>query len=84
MPALTVDENASMIAELERVKDFAIGRESISRIVLKKPGSWGIGLGKIAVTQESGPEIRIVLRHPIAYDRLDQLIRAFAPELVSW
>jgi hypothetical protein len=83
MPSLSEDENAKLIAELERVKDFELAKDQIKRIELKRPGSYGIGFGRITIKALDGTSRSIQLRHPIAFDRLVQLSQAFAPELVG-
>jgi hypothetical protein len=82
MPTLSEDENAKLIAELDRVKDFDVAKDQIKQIELKNPGSWGVGLGRIKIVPLIGSSRSIVLRSRIAYDRLDQLTQAFSPELV--
>jgi hypothetical protein len=81
MPELSSEENAKIIDELDRVKDFALAKDQIRRIELKKPGPWGIGFGRIRIEPLSGSSISIQLRHSIAYDRLVQLRLAFSPEM---
>ena len=83
MPKLSADENAKVIAELDRVKDFDLAKEQIRQIELKSPGSFGIGFGHIKVVPQQGGSRRIVLRNRIAYDRLVQLTRAFSLELLK-
>jgi hypothetical protein len=83
MPALSSNENARLIHELDRVKDFVLSKDQIRRIELKKPGPLGIGFGRIRIDPISGSSTSIQLRHPIAYDRLVQLTQAFSPDLVS-
>ena len=83
MPKLSADENARVIAELDRVKDFDLAKEQIRQIELKSPGSFGIGFGHIKVVPQQGGSRRIVLRSRIAYDRLVQLTQAFSLELLK-
>jgi len=83
MPSLSADENTKLIGELERVKDFELAKDQVKRIELKKPGSYGIGFGRITVVPDTGRSISIQLRHRVAYDRLMQLTKAFSPELVA-
>lgn len=81
MPTLAPKDNAEVIDELDRVKDFQLAKDQIRRIELKKPGLFGLGrMNVVPVTQRS---ISIQLRHPIAYDRLFQLTQAFGPELLN-
>jgi hypothetical protein len=82
MPSLGADENEKLIDQLERVKDFELAKNQIKRIELKKPGSYGFGFGRITVVPDAGRSISIQLRHPVVYDRLVQLIKAFGPDLV--
>ena len=82
MPTLADDENARLIAELERVKDFDLAKDQIRQIVIKRPGWYGIGFGRIKIVPLAGEPRSIQLRHPIAYDRLIQLTQVFSPELV--
>ena len=83
MPSLSGEENERLIGELERVKDFELAKDQIKRIELKKPGPWGIGFGRITIRALDGSSRSIQLRHPVAYDRLVQLTKAFSPELVA-
>src|SRR5207302_3015249 len=82
MPSLPADENDKLIERLERVKDFELAKDQIKRIELKRPGSYGIGFGRITVVPDTGHSISIQLRHPVAYDRLVQLTQAFSPDVV--
>lgn len=82
MPSLSEDENAKLIAELDRVKDFDLAKDQIKLIELKNAGSYGVGLGRIKIVPLSGSSRSIQLRSRIAYDRLVQLTRAFSPELL--
>lgn len=82
MPSLPADENDKLIERLERVKDFELAKGQIKRIELKRPGSYGIGFGRITVVPDTGHSISIQLRHPVAYDRLVQLTQAFSPDVV--
>ena len=82
MPTLTEDENAKLIAELEQVKDFDLAKDQIKQIVIKRPGWYGIGFGRIKIVPLTGKPRSIQLRHPIAYDRLTQLTQVFSPQLV--
>lgn len=83
MPNLPEDENAKVIAELDRVKDFELAKEQIKQIELKNAGSWGVGLGRMTIVPVSGSSRSILLRSRIAYDRLVELTRAFSPELLK-
>jgi len=83
MPSLSDDENARVIGELERVKDFELAKEQIQAIELKKPGRLRIGFGRVSIVPINGKTLSIQLRHPIAYDRLVQLTQAFSPDLVQ-
>src|SRR3989442_12226103 len=80
MPSLSADENDKLIERLERVKDFELAKDQIKRIELKRPGSYGIGFGRITVVPDTGRSISIQLRHPVAYDRLLQLAHWDSPE----
>jgi len=82
MPKLSEDQNARVIAELDRVKDFDLAKEEIKQIELKSPGYLGIGFGHIKIVAQQGGSRRIVLRSRIAYDRLVQLTQAFSLELL--
>ena len=81
MPQLSPEESAKTITDLERMKEFEMERNQISRIELKKPGL--LGTGHIVITPKEGRPEKISLRHRIAYDRLMTLTQAFSPELVS-
>lgn len=82
MPSLSSDENARILGELARVKDFEQAKEQIKAIELKKPGPLGIGFGRVSIVPINGQAITVQLRHPVAYDRLVLLAQAFGPELV--
>lgn len=81
MPSLSSEESARVIAELDRVKDFEMGRDSIRSIEIKKPGR--LTSGHVKITPNDGSSFKITLRHRIAYDRLVTLTQAFKPEIVS-
>ena len=81
MPKLSLEESAKTITDLERMKEFEIEKDQISRIELKKPGL--LGTGHIVITPKEGKPEKITLRHRIAYDRLMTLTQAFSPELAS-
>jgi len=80
MPKLSSEESAETIIDLERMKEFEIEKDQISRIELKRPGLLGTGL--IVITPKEGKPEKITLRHRIAYDRLITLTKAFSPEVV--
>lgn len=82
MPVLTPEQNATVIAELERAKQYELAKDQIRSIELKKPGFWGMGLGRATIHPVQGASISYTLRSVIAYDRLVQLTQAFGPELV--
>src|SRR5256712_10619825 len=75
MPKLSSEESAKTITDLERMKEFEIEKDRISRIELKKPGL--LGTGHIVITPKEGKPEKITLRHRIAYDRLITLTKAF-------
>lgn len=79
MPRLSPEENAQTIAWLDSMKAFAIGKPEIRQVELKRPG---LGTGHMTVVPNVGAPLVIKLRHATAYDRLVQLMQAFAPELV--
>ena len=80
MPLLSPEESAKTITDLERMKEFEIEKDQISRIELKKPGL--LGTGHIVITPKEGKPEKITLRHRIAYDRLITLTKVFSPEVV--
>ncbi len=79
MPNLSPEESAKVIDDLDRIKEFDIGKDQIRRIELKKPG---LAVGHMKITPNQGDSITIKLRHRTAYDRLQQLTQAFSPEVV--
>src|SRR3989442_3704421 len=81
MPKLSSEESAKTITDLERMREFEIEKNQISRIELKRPGL--LGTGHIVITPKEGKPEKIILRHRIAYDRLMTLTRTFSPEIVS-
>ena len=80
MPQLSPEESAKTITDLDRMKEFEMEKDQISRIELKKPGL--LGTGHIVITPKEGKPEKITLRHRIAYDRLITLTQAFNPEVV--
>jgi hypothetical protein len=80
MPLLSSEESAKTITDLERMKEFEIEKDQISRIELKKPGL--LGTGHIVITPKEGKREKITLRHRIAYDKLITLTKVFSPEVV--
>lgn len=81
MPNLSQEESAKVIANLDRVKDFAMGKEQIQSIELKRPGL--LSSGHIVIHSNNGASVKIALRHKIAYDRLMQITTVFSPGIVS-
>src|SRR5437667_2950522 len=81
MPKLSSEESAKTITDLERMKEFEIEKDQISRMELKKPGL--LGTGHIVIMPKEGKPEKITLRHRIAYDRLMTLTQAFSPELAN-
>ncbi len=81
MPKLSPEDSAKTIMELERMEDFEMERDQISRIEVKKPGLRRSGL--IVIHPSEGEPVEISLRNQIAYHRLVQLTRAFDPKIVS-
>lgn len=81
MPSLSPEESARVIEELDRIKEFDMGKDQIRRIEIKKPGL--LGSGHLEITPNNGKPVKITLRHRIAYDRLMTLTQAFSPEIVS-
>ncbi len=79
MPNLSPEESTKVIEDLDRIKEFDIGKDQIRLIELKKPG---LGVGHMTITPNQGDSITIKLRHRTAYDRLVQLTQAFRPEVV--
>ncbi len=80
MPQLSSEDSAKTITDLDRIKDFEMEKDRISRIELKKPGMFGSG--HIVITPKEGKTEKITLRHRMAYDRLLTLTQAFSPEIV--
>jgi hypothetical protein len=80
MPQLSPKESAETISDLERMKEFEMEKDQISRIELKKPGI--LGTGHIVITPKDGKPEKITLRYRIAYGRLMTLTQAFSPEVV--
>ena len=83
MPELTPEENATVIGELERAKQYELAKGQIQRIELKNPGPLMLWLGRATVRPVQGSSINYVLRSPIAYERLVQLTKAFDPGLLA-
>jgi hypothetical protein len=80
MPHLSPEERAKTIMDLERMKEFEMEKDQISRIELK-PGL--LGTGHIVIARKDGKQENITLAHRIAYDKLLTLTQAFSPELVN-
>ncbi len=81
MPKLSQEESDRVIAMLERMKDFDLFKEQISRIELHKVGL--LATGHLVIVPAQGNPVKITLRHRTAYDRLSSLMQSFGPELVS-
>src|SRR5438552_16994416 len=77
MPVLTPEQSTTVISELERAKQYELAKDQVRRIELKKPGLWGMWLGRARTKPVEGPSIRYTLRTVIAYHRLVQLTPAF-------
>ena len=81
MPKLSQEENDKVIGMLEGMKEFDLLKEQIRRIELHKVGF--IASGHLVVVPTEGSPVKITLKDRTAYDRLDSLMQAFGPELVS-
>jgi hypothetical protein len=81
MPHLSPEESAKTVTDLERMKEFEMEKDQISRIELRKPGMFGTG--HIVIAPKAGKPEKITIRHRIAFDRLMTLTQAFSPELVK-
>jgi len=64
MPQLSPKESAKTISDLERMKEFEMEKDQISRVELKKPGL--PGMGHIVITPKDGKPEKITLRYRIA------------------
>ena len=82
MPALTPEETATVIGELERAREYELSKAQVRNIELTKGGPMMLWLGRATVQPVEGKAVRYALRSPVAYERLSQLTRAFARELV--
>jgi hypothetical protein len=82
MPALSPEETATVIGELERARQYELAKAQVRSIELSKGGPLMLWLGHITVQPAERKPVRYALRDPIAFERLSQLTRAFAPELV--
>jgi len=57
MPQLSPEESAKTITDLERMKEFEMEKDQISRIELKKSGMFGIGpYRNYAESRETGED----------------------------
>ncbi len=81
MPKLSPEESAQTIMDLDRMRDFELEKNQISRLEVKKPSL--LGSGHFIIYPNDGKTVKITLRHRTAYDRLVQLTQAFGPEIVS-
>src|SRR2546421_10818963 len=50
MPKLSSEDSAMLITDLERMKEFEIEKDQISRLELMKPGILGTGLFELTTT----------------------------------
>ncbi len=82
MPKLSPEENIKIIEGLDTKKEFEVTKDQISRIELKKPGMLSTG-GHIAITQKTGEEVKISIRHRIGYERLRDVMQVFYPEALN-
>ncbi len=81
MPKLSPDDSNRVIQELDQKKEFALHKDEISQIEIKKPGL--LSTGRMIITSKAGEKTHISLRYRVAFERLRDLMRAFYPEVVK-
>jgi hypothetical protein len=79
--ALTKDEGDKEIADLDKRKDFEIGRENISQIEIKKPGTFK--WGHIKIRPRSGKDITIDMNGQKEFEYMKTLMNSFLPEAIK-
>ena len=80
MPKLSPDDSNRIIQELDQKKEFALHKEEISQIEIKKPRL--LSTGRMIITSKAGEKTHISLRYRVAFERLRDLMKTFYPEVV--
>jgi hypothetical protein len=75
---VTSDQSAKTIQELDQKKDFSVLKDQISRIEVKKPGTFT--RGHIVVSLRSGDPVEVKIAEKRAYEQTMHLIQKFYPE----
>ena len=78
---LSRDDSIRVISELEQKKDLEVLKENISGIELRKPTF--VHRGHIAVSTLSGDPVKVIIADKGDYQRLEALMRAFRPDVVT-
>jgi len=80
MPKLSPDDSNRIIQELDQKKEFALHKDEISQIEIKKPGL--LSTGRMIITSKAGEKTHISHRYRVAFERLRDLMKTFYPEVV--
>ncbi len=80
MPKLSRDDSNRVIEELDQKKEFALHKDEISQIEIKKPGL--LSTGRMTITSKGGEKTHISLQYRVAFERLRDLMKAFYPEVL--
>jgi len=78
---LSRDDSIRVISELEQKKDLEVLKESVSGIELRKPTF--VHRGHIVVSTLSGDPVKVIIADKGDYQRLEALMRAFRPDVVT-
>jgi CheY-like chemotaxis protein len=75
-----VDTRERAVDELEKLAIWSAGKEEIAAIDLKKPVLLS---GFVNMTTKNGGSFRVYVDHKKAYSHIEQLMKAFAPEVLK-
>lgn len=75
------DQATKTIQELEAKKDFALSKDQISQIEVKKPGTFT--RGHIVVSLKSGEAVEVKIADKRAHEQTIELMQKFYPEVLK-
>lgn len=79
--ALSKDESAKQIQELDTKKDFEIYKDQISQIEIKKPGT--LSMGHIKIISKKKEETKIAMAGKKEFENVKGLLKVFHPNALK-
>ena len=74
------DTRQKTLGELESLRVFEAGREELAKIILKKPVLLS---GYLDIRKTDGTSFRLYIDHKKSYTYIENLLRMFAPDILS-